>query len=278
MTEIAAQFTFGATGTACPYLREGWSTVDRRFCWTEGTSSRLELPLEPGDGEVMLEIALEPLISQPVLRRQRLIVSVNGVQVCDETLVGECMLGIDVPQAALRGARTLDLRLDCPTAAIPAELSFSPDTRRLGVAVHEMLIYRTQARPAFASRARPPVPMETVGVEAAVRGLTGLGVAELGAQFESLGHNCEFGLVQRGMGTDALDLLRFGGIPVRCLIEGLDFGFEGLEAPDNPICANSSCAIGATKPITTPTCTRATPTRRPCCAATSAISAISAAS
>jgi hypothetical protein len=56
-------------------------------------------------------------------------------------------------------------------------------------------------------------------------------------QFEALGDNCEFGLVQRQGGAEPLGLLRFAGfhIPIDRrlgrLIEALDRGFEGLGRP-----------------------------------------------
>ena len=65
----------------------------------------------------------------------------------------------------------------------------------------------------------------------------------MAACFASLGHNCEFGLAQRAMGVEILGLLRFGGLPVRKLIEGLDLGFEGLEAPDNLFTYLSGAAL-----------------------------------
>ncbi len=53
----------------------------------------------------------------------------------------------------------------------------------------------------------------------------------LGA-FESLGEDCEFGLVQRRYLVEPpLSLFRWGGAPVEDLIEGLDSDFAGLAEP-----------------------------------------------
>src|SRR5690348_3255112 len=55
--------------------------------------------------------------------------------------------------------------------------------------------------------------------------------------FESLGDNCEFGLVQRQAGAEPLGLLRFTGIflPIEVrlqkLVAALEHRFEGLAAP-----------------------------------------------
>jgi hypothetical protein len=64
-------------------------------------------------------------------------------------------------------------------------------------------------------------------------------LAKLLMGFESLGDNCEFGLVQRIGGVEPLGLLRFAGIhlPVEVrlqrLIDGLIKGFEGVGSADS---------------------------------------------
>ena len=61
---------------------------------------------------------------------------------------------------------------------------------------------------------------------------------KLAVRFETLGDNCEFGLVQRRAGAEPLGLLRFAGfhIPVEQrlerLIMALDARFEGLGRPE----------------------------------------------
>jgi hypothetical protein len=46
--------------------------------------------------------------------------------------------------------------------------------------------------------------------------------------FESLGQNCEFGLVQRRCGAEPLGLLRFSSTPLPKLLNALDARFEGM--------------------------------------------------
>jgi hypothetical protein len=54
---------------------------------------------------------------------------------------------------------------------------------------------------------------------------------ELVVQFESLGDNCELGLVQRMAGVDPLGLFRFASAPVRNLTRALASRFEGMADP-----------------------------------------------
>jgi hypothetical protein len=56
---------------------------------------------------------------------------------------------------------------------------------------------------------------------------------DLVLHFESLGDNCEFGLVQRKAGAEPLGLLRFSSAPIRPLLRALHDRFEGLADPAN---------------------------------------------
>jgi hypothetical protein len=234
MIELLQRLTFGANGDARPFLGEGWSIQEDDFTWTDGPQSRIRVPITAGAGTLMLELAVNPMLLVPVLPRQRLIVTVNGIEVAREAVAGECSLGFDIPAEAHAAADALDIVLDLPDAAVPSALgNANPDTRQLGFAVGELMLFRTPTHPPFTPRARPPLPALPGGPAEAVRGLTGLSLPELAQCFESLGHNCELGLAQRAMGQEGLGLLRFGAIWPHKLLEGLDLGFEGIDAPDN---------------------------------------------
>jgi len=57
--------------------------------------------------------------------------------------------------------------------------------------------------------------------------------SELVLGFESIGDNCEFGLVQRQAGVEPLGLLRFAGVPLRNLVRALHARFESIADPDH---------------------------------------------
>lgn len=54
---------------------------------------------------------------------------------------------------------------------------------------------------------------------------------DLALQFESIGDNCELGLVQRRAGVEPLGLLRFAGAPIRNIIRALHNRFDRLDDP-----------------------------------------------
>ena len=58
-------------------------------------------------------------------------------------------------------------------------------------------------------------------------------VARLMLEFESLGENCEFGIVQRHFGAEPWGLLRFTATPPGLLIQALEARFAGVGESDN---------------------------------------------
>lgn len=56
---------------------------------------------------------------------------------------------------------------------------------------------------------------------------------ELLPGFESLGDNCEFGLVQRSAGVERVGFFRFNFAPLSSLLRALDTGFADVDAPEN---------------------------------------------
>lgn len=54
---------------------------------------------------------------------------------------------------------------------------------------------------------------------------------DLVLRFESIGDNCELGLVQRHAGAEPLGLLRFAGTPLRNLLRGLNARFANIGDP-----------------------------------------------
>jgi tetratricopeptide (TPR) repeat protein len=72
-------------------------------------------------------------------------------------------------------------------------------------------------------------PLEADAAAAAYKEVTGFDARTLMLNFESLGSDCEFGLVQRECGAEPLGLLRFSTVPLLPLVTGLDTDFEGVD-------------------------------------------------
>jgi len=228
----AAHVIFGLNGNAAPLQIEGWSMPEVGHTWSIDRFSRTRIPYQPGRGTMVLELTVTPMIVGVIIRTQRLIVAVNGNVVGDEQVAGETTLGFAVPHQALDNSGSLIVTLSHPEAIVPADVGLNPDPRRLGFSVRDMLLLWVPQETPIAPRERAPLAVEAAGgQEAAVRFYTALSTIDLMAYFEGLGHNCEFGLMQRNVGAEPLGLLRFAGLTPHVLLRGLDMAFEGIEEP-----------------------------------------------
>lgn len=74
---------------------------------------------------------------------------------------------------------------------------------------------------------------KAVAVSAERRNAGEISTLEMFMQMESLGDNCEFGLVQRKFGAEPLGLLRWTAMNLEKLAEALDNNLEGVGLPEN---------------------------------------------
>jgi hypothetical protein len=231
----AARLVFGTGGDAVPHQKQGWSKPEENHTWCLGPEASLELKLRPGEGDLLLEFTLSPFMLPPFLLRQQIAVLANGAPIGEAVTQNESAVGFRIPRKIIGEATKLDITLRCPDAVSPASLHVGKDARVLGFAVREVMASWVPNEAPVYPRSMPPLssdPDETLDrLEPRVRGITGLSLADLMMQFESLGHNCEFGLVQRRCGAEPLGLLRFMSVSPSNLLHGLDFGFEGADDP-----------------------------------------------
>jgi hypothetical protein len=105
-------------------------------------------------------------------------------------------------------------------AHLNCELPRAPEQYRndqpLGLMVHGIRIYAlAPGEPAGPAPTRSPDSLESLAL-----------------CFESLGQGCQFGLIQRQMGAEPLNLLRFVDTTTSRLVDGLVTGFAGVDSPD----------------------------------------------
>ncbi len=227
-TDKLVEIVFGRDGSDRYHLGAGWSGDEPGYRWSTGPSSELWLD-NPGDEmDYVLELNLSPFIHPPALPAQRLAVFVRGALIGRAQLDDLQTLAYRIPAAAFMGQGPVRVTFEHPDAASPQEHGINADSRQLGFS------FRRMALSPLAEAADPAriEGGETV-VAADIGRLTGVPAAQFVLRFESLGDNCEFGLVQRRCGAEPLGLLRFSNITVPQLLRGLDNGFDGLGDPAN---------------------------------------------
>ena len=235
MFEAAAHLTFGLAGNAAPFLLSGFSWPEDGHTWALGPEATLRVKLRPGEGDLMLELSLRPFMIPPFKVRQRVGLFVEGTEIGTEWAQDDTVLGFRIPAAMVAGRTELDVRLALPDAMSPADAHINADDRALACQMREALLVWIPPEPRAPPRRLAPLPLATDDtperVGELVRFCTGLDLPALMEHLESLGNNCEFGLVQRACGADPQGLLRFVGIRIHHLLHALDFGFEGVDDP-----------------------------------------------
>lgn len=197
------RLVFGRDGNASDYVEGGWSVPEDGFTWTTGTKASISIP-NPGPSACRLTLRYSVFVP-PGSAFQRARLSVGGQHVAAWVATkgtdADFWIGQDI---LAKAGDPLQIDIDLPDARAPAE--FFPDhadKRMLG------LMFRTiEIEPILDARSTA--------------------LADIAASMESLGSNCEFGLVQRHLGVEPLGLLRFSTSRLASLLPALDSRFEGI--------------------------------------------------
>ncbi len=235
---------FGVKGNDSSHLAVGWSFPEDGFTWTLGDECMilLDRPSEPGD--YLLQVNCKPATEPPDIPAQRVYVMVNrwfaGKQILDRYRTIVCRIGWSV----IRDQPRMSVGFLLPDAFRPCDVSDSTDMRRIALAVSRMTLVRLPAEklPMIAASASAPVGRTVTEIArplAETRSVvpkeeeTDAVIAERLLEFESLGADAEFGLVQRSAGAEPLALLRFAEAPIETLLAALASRFEGIGEPGN---------------------------------------------
>lgn len=214
---VDLRLDFSAQGNAAGYFMKGWSSPEAEETWSLGTSCALKLPVDDTSIDYSIVFSMRPHVEGNVLRAQRLRVLANGVEVGTFVIARRGTRACTIPAAVLGGRHTIELVFETPDAARP---SGGSDGRVLAIAFSELGFYPD---PFFADLSLPSTfPPEP-----------GLSATELVQRFESLGQNCEFGLVQRRCNAEPLGLLRFASAPLPKLLAALDAGFAHMGSSES---------------------------------------------
>ncbi len=212
---------FNAGGNGYEYQGGGWSYPEADFTWTLGYESSIVLPAPASPGPYELVLDLFPFTAGPVTE-QPLTVALDGREIARAAIArgGRVTCRAEWPAEPATAGRGLTLTLHHPGAARPSETKpDSGDQRLLAFAVRSLTLRRLPPLTPIP----PPLP-PAPGFDA--------GRHRLMLGFESLGMNCELGLVQRQCGAEPLGLLRFAFSPIQALLAGLEDRFARIGRPE----------------------------------------------
>jgi hypothetical protein len=209
------EIDFRAGGTGQETLIAGWSHPEAEYTWTLGPKSVLQLPAGAADCDHTLKLRAGPMVQQGIARFQRLHVAVNGTTIARLVLRGTAHFELHVPAEALKRDAPTEIVFQMPDARAPGEPGGAGDTRELGVWLSSLQF----------------APLEGPA-HAAPGGQAAADKAML-MDLQSLGENCELGLVQRIGGVEPWGLFRWAATPLPNLLAALNARFDGLGAAEN---------------------------------------------
>ena len=256
-----AGLTFGHNGDAEPHQGTGWSRGEHGFTWTNAADSEVRLPRPAEPGRYMLRAHIRPFTVTGRLTSQRVAVTINGVRIGEARVNGLAVLDCRASWDVLGLQDPMVVTFHMPDAARPTEIAgHANDGRLLGIAVQRLWLIgklpplappvpalqmlAAPSAPAAEPASEPqasapeaadaPAPGRAASRRAAARPRApAIPLDKLMLQFESLGENCEFGLVQRGNGAEPLGLFRFASAPLPQLMKALSARFAGIGAADS---------------------------------------------
>ncbi len=230
MTELLVELLFGHSGRSSSYAGEGWGPVEPTHRWTVGQESRIRLPVaEPGP-DCILVIDAVPWCDETFLKTQTVMLAINGrlmatVRFSDHrTFAFAFPSGPYEPGDVWLSFSHLNALTPRPAAGLD-HYGYG-----LGLLLTRLRVFRLQQTCDVLTRPRLAGDLDG-SLQDSVLATTGLQPPELATRFESIGHNCEFGLVQRGFGAEPLGLLRFASTMTHALVEGVMQRFEGVGDP-----------------------------------------------
>jgi hypothetical protein len=206
----SALLSFGIDGTAAEYLRAGWSRPEPGYTWTQGSRASLELPRVDAASDYRLRLAVHLVFTPKDRPWQRVAIGVDGRPLACLVIGGRGTVDIWMPKSAIGATdRPATLQFELPDAARPKDFGNANDARMLAIALRELRL--------------EPLLLDGQAHD----------TKRIAWSVESLGFNCEVGLMQRRAGAEPLGLLRFATSRMSALIPALDANFAHLGDPDD---------------------------------------------
>jgi hypothetical protein len=133
---------FSEGGNYSRYIETGWGDPEAGYIWSNGSGSRLRIPLASSDSDLILRVNCTPFLIPPKLTHQRVRVIAGGTECCNWTIPGKGGYECLIPASAIKDS-VLELTFEFPDAVSPKEHNLNVDTRKLGVAFHSATIVRS---------------------------------------------------------------------------------------------------------------------------------------
>jgi len=152
---------FGMEGNADPYKGAGWCAPSSFAQWTDGHRSVLRFEVDSAGEDVVFIIAMRPMIVPGKVDRQRVGLVINGQELVTLILndARPKLHKFVIPAAMVTGDK-IEIALNLPDAAIPAELGISGDQRMLGISITAISLFPHSMTEEMANRTFETLPSQ----------------------------------------------------------------------------------------------------------------------
>ena len=217
------EIRFGQGGNSAAFQGTGWAIREDRGTWMIGDESTLIVPRPAQRGDYLLELEIEALVAAGLHDFQRLSIRVNGVGVCNQVLAGNATVQCWLPWSVLGPPLKSMVILSHPDGWRPSEVTGGEgDQRVVSVYVRSARLSLLTARAWEADHVAPENDAELEAIITQQQSQDGHAMRALVEDFDSLGSNCELGMVQRHYGAEPLGLFRFSYTPLDGLLAMLE--------------------------------------------------------
>jgi len=225
---MLCNLVFGQDGNAGAYQSGAWSAAEDGHTWALAPNAALAIPIPDSADDVVVVVDTWPATAPPVRPLRTMLMQREGRSLAQLTLEKRGVFCFPIGSVCAGSTVRLNFVFDAPVggpAGDPRPLAFAFRSLRV-IARHEPASIKPSTKPGlFALDIDERAALQKAGV------LLGEPLADAMTRFESLGHTCDLGFLQRQCGAEPLGLLRFGGIPTHGLVEGLIDNFAKLGQP-----------------------------------------------
>jgi hypothetical protein len=225
---ILSTLVFGQDVNAAPYQSGAWSDAEDGHTWalSPGCALTVDIPDSADDAVLLFEIW--PATARPDRPTRTMQLHREGHLLAQLALEERGVFCIPMGSVRAGSPVHLTFRFDTPVKGNAG------DTRPLAFGFRSLRVIARNEPRSIRPITKPPLfALDTDEPDArrAAETLLGEPLSDALMRFESLGQTCDFGFLQRRCDAEPLGLLRFGGVPVHGLVEGLIDGFARLGQP-----------------------------------------------
>ena len=218
-SRLVKHYEFNTGATDVEPLIEGWAAgEDVLWCKASGGKLKISRPDDEVSSSYIVVFRIGPFLDGCSRKSRSIQIVVNEADVTNHEISGDTALAIAIPRS-LGEIWAIEIHASDHVLNVP--LCCSVKAIWVFACRDDVLKSRGLHRPPLHGRSLS----ETVSI---IRRESGLTPQQLLNQFESLGHSCDFGFVQRDYGLEPIGLFRWSGISTVDAFRGITEKFSRI--------------------------------------------------